>query len=83
MTQMEHNLSKLPDICYSRLPSTGQSILLKKGEAGYWPTEFPVNVEERNALIGVSKEQAEAMFAGSMFCWGSKGADPDTYIGRV
>ena len=79
--------SSLPDRCYSVLKSSGDIIMLKKGESGYFNTDFPkmeVNEAERfaakeNEKLGVSKAQAEAMSAGAMFGWDCKAADPASY----
>lgn len=70
---------KLPDYCYSTLLTTGETILIKKGESGYYKTIQQKPADELNALIGVTKAEAEAMYAGSMFGWGTSAANPDNY----
>ena len=32
--------NELPDFCFSTIPSTGQLIILKKGERGYYASEW-------------------------------------------
>ncbi|MCH5353645.1 MAG: hypothetical protein J1E06_09290 [Acutalibacter sp.] len=91
---MEHNGNKvipkrssLPSQCYGVLPGTGEVIIIKKGETGYYKTEINMGdqaqnatlVDEYNQKLGVSKAQAEAMLTGSMFGWHIPAADPKNY----
>jgi len=79
--------SSLPDQCYSSLPSTGEVVILKKGETGYYKTgiitesreEALAIVEDYNRKAGVTKAQEQAMQAGSMFGFGKPAADPKNY----
>ena len=79
--------SSLPEQCYNLLPSTGGIILVKKGETGFFKTDLPdmgreenrAFVLETNEKLGVSRAQAEAMLAGSMFGWQTQAADPCSY----
>ena len=80
--------SSLPGQCFSILPSSGELILLTKGEQGYSPCydfstpdakqnrEF---ADDRNMKNGVTKAQEAAMLAGSMFGWHTPAADPKNY----
>ena len=80
--------SSLPVQCFSVLPSSGELILLTRGEKGYSPCydfstpdaqqnrEF---ADDRNVKNGVTKAQEAAMFAGSMFGWQTPAADPRNY----
>lgn len=80
--------SSLPVQCFSTLPSSGELILLTRGEKGYDPCydfsspdaqqnrEF---ADDRNVKNGVSKAQEAAMLAGSMFGWQTPAADPKNY----
>lgn len=79
--------SSLPEQCYSVLPDTGELIIVKKGETGYYRTDIDMGgkeenrtlMEEYNGKLGVSKAQAFAMLAGSMFGWQVPAADPKSY----
>lgn len=74
----------LPELCFSVLPGAGQLICIKRGEKGYYPSDWetgdPVKNREladyNNEKLGVSKAQEKAMVAGSMFGWDCHGADP-------
>jgi hypothetical protein len=79
--------SSLPEQCYSTLLDTGMVVILKRGETGYYKTGIPFAdkesaqalVAEYNGKLGVSKAQAEAMKAGSMFGFQAPAADPKNY----
>ena len=79
--------SDLPEVCYSILPSTGDVIIIKHGESGYYRCEYSTEdkafnrefANNRNANLGVSKAQVEAMLAGSMYGWDVPAADPKSY----
>lgn len=91
--RMQHNgvktiplRSSLPDKCFSALESTGEMIVITKGEKGYTPTGiFSQDASPRegvtaaNAANGVTKAQEAAMVAGSMFGWETPAADPKNY----
>ena len=67
--------NELPDTCFSVLPSTGQLIIIKKSESGYYPSEWDAGNREENRDIasshnarrGITDVQEAAMLAGSMF----------------
>lgn len=78
-------LNKLPEYCYSILPTTGEIVMLKRGEMGYYPQREenakwnPENLDYLNERLGVTKAQVSAMKAGSMFGWDVLASDPDNY----
>ena len=86
-TQVIPLRSSLPEKCYSVLKSNGDIILLKKGESGYYRTDIGQGtpeqnrelVETQNRMLGVTKAQAAAMSAGSMYGWHTPAADPVNY----
>ena len=85
-TEMIPLRKSLPERCFGYLKATGEIVVLQKGQKGYAPTEkFAENetpqecVDSLNAAMGVTKAQAAAMEAGSMFGWHVPGADPKNY----
>ncbi len=80
--------NELPDFCLSTLPSSGQLITLKRGERGYYASDWDTGKREENQNIaqehnrrrGISDIQEAAMRAGSMFGWHTPGADPQWYL---
>ena len=74
----------LPELCFSTLASTGQLICVKRGENGYYPSDWDTGDKERNVeladelneYLGVSPGQRQAMEVGSMCGWDVPGADP-------
>lgn len=71
------NSSALPEHCYAVLPGSGQLIEVRRGEKGYYPCAYSTSDREYNKVLanyfnaheGISKAQAAAMLAGSMFSW--------------
>lgn len=78
---------QLPERCYGTLPSSGEIIIIARGEAGYYKTDFSSDdkefnkklVDEYNEKLGVTKAQAAAISAGSMFGWDCPAANPELY----
>ena len=68
----------LPPSAAHRLPSDGSTILINRGQSGYFPAPND-DVKEYNRDNGVTPAQAEAMFQGSMFGWDNAMADPRKY----
>ena len=77
----------LPELCFSTLASTGQLICIKRGETGYYPSDWDTGDKERNVEmadelnenLGVTPAQRQAMEIGSMAGWDVPGADPRNY----
>jgi len=77
----------LPEVCFSTLLMTGDLICIKRGETGYYPSEWDTGdkeqnvelVDELNANLGVTPAQRQAMEVGSMAGWDVPGADPKAY----
>ncbi len=78
--------SSLPPHCFSILPSSGELIIITRGERGYLLSDMKVAgksnqevAEIANHAVGISKAQEAAMLAGSMFGWQTPAADPKNY----
>ncbi len=82
---------KLPQLCFTLLPGTGQLICVKRGEIGYYPSDWSTPdaqenrriADEQNRKLGVTPAQEEAMKIGSMCGWDVPGADPDHCVDIV
>lgn len=79
--------SDLPDCCYSVNKTTGEVIILKKGETGFYRTDIQTKGREesrelvgcQNSKLGVTKAQEAAMYWGSVYGFDTSGADPKQY----
>ena len=78
--------SSLPEKCFSVSEYSNELIEITKGYSGYSHAEkelgslTPREAAERlNQELGVTKEQEQAMVAGSMFGWATPAADPANY----
>lgn len=77
----------LPELCFSTLPGTGALICIKRGESGYYPSDWDTGdpaqnkklADYNNERLGVTQAQRLAMEAGSMHGWTCAAADPVTY----
>ena len=77
----------LPELCFSTLKSTGELICIKRGENGYYKSDWNTDSAEKNQeladynneRLGVTDAQRQAMECGSMHGWNVPGADPSAY----
>ena len=79
--------SDLPDCCHSVNKTTGEIIILKKGETGFYRTDIQTKAREesreladfQNSKLGVTKAQEAAMYWGSLNGFDTLGADPKQF----
>lgn len=77
----------LPEMCFSTLQSTGELICIRRGESGYYPSQWNTGDKEQNVelaerlneQLGVTMWQRQAMEVGSLCGWDVPGADPAKY----
>lgn len=88
ITERTHQPPRLPQLCLSIHPSTGDLINIRRGERGFYASDWNIpgnrernerTAELMNAKWGVTKAQAKAMEAGSAFGWDCPAADPRRY----
>jgi len=80
----EARVLSLPEMCYSIVPTTGELIIIKNGEKGYYPCTLSTDDREKNRNTanlenmkrGIRECEEEAMLAGSMFGWDVPAANP-------
>lgn len=74
-------MNKLPELAYVLNKTDNKIIIVKRGELGYYEAKDTkgASIDELNSSIGVTKQQARAMYMGSMFGWHVDGANPDIY----
>ena len=81
------SLTRLPDLCWSILPSDGSLICIKRGESGYFLSDWNTRDPDMNRRLadninqrrGITPAQEQAMLTGSMCGWDVPGADPKWY----
>ena len=77
----------LPELCFSTLLTTGELICIKRGETGYYPSDWDTGDKERNVELadqlnehlGVTMWQRKVMEVGSMCGWDVPDANPAMY----
>ena len=81
--------SSLPERCFGVAEATGEIIVLTRGEMGYRPAGARAGdvspqegADALNEALDVTKAQAAAMLAGSLFGWDKPAADPKNYDER-
>lgn len=81
----------LPENCFATLPGTGELIILKRGETGYYRSDWDTGDKAQNQELaahhnrrrGINSAQVEAMQVGSMCGFHVPGANPQIYFDRA
>lgn len=80
---LDSNIAALPETAYAIEPSTGNTVIVKRGETGFYDPSYGAQgveaVKRLNERMGVTPAQAAAMEFGSMFGFHAPGASPDAY----
>ena len=77
--------NKPPYVAAHKHPNDDRMIFVMAGYSGYWEADSlgvvdkDLTPKKWNVAHGVTKAEAEAMYAGSMWGWDSPAADPDNY----
>jgi hypothetical protein len=68
----------LPPVCYVSHPTTGETVEIRRGEAGYHPTGTPCSPACLNRRLRrpPTADEIAAMKHGSLIGWNTPGADP-------
>ncbi|MHB8743725.1 MAG: hypothetical protein ACYC9L_11435 [Sulfuricaulis sp.] len=77
MDKMRSTLLMLPGLAFTVLPTTGETIAIRQGEPTYYRVNTTKTAEELNAMYGVTKTQAEAMWANLISGWTTPVAAPE------
>ena len=80
--------NELPETCLATLPGMGDLIVIKRGETGYYRSDWETGDKAKNQEIadfhnskcGITPAQVEAMRTGSMFGFHVPGANPQIYF---
>lgn len=83
--------NELPEACFSILRSTGELIVLHRGEKGYYHSDWNNNNKEENRQIaldhnkqcGLNAAQVRAMEIGSMGGFDVFGANPQVFFDKA
>ena len=75
----------LPQFCYAHSTTTGNPILIKRNESGYFEIEDIQDLDWKNfnEILGIQPEQVQAMINGCCFGWTVPAANPAAHIGKV
>ena len=83
--------NELPEACFATLPGMGNLVILKRGETGYYRSDWETGnkaenkqiADLHNAASGINPAQVSAMQVGSMCGFHVPGADPQAYFDKA
>jgi len=78
MTSKTTNTEILPEMCYVRHITTGETVMIRRGEMGYLPVDIKCSPECLNARLPrvPTEDEIAAMRHGSLMGWEGPGTDP-------
>ena len=78
MTSKTTNTETLPEMCYVRHITTGETVMIRRGEMGYLPVDIKCSPECLNARLPrvPTEDEIAAMRHGSLMGWEVPGVDP-------
>ena len=80
---MNNERKALPIAAAVTRPMTGEMVIVKRGERGYWPVirqnldDPEMTPQAWNTQHGISEQDAWLLLIGSMFGWDESGEWPD------
>lgn len=78
--QFDDNVAKLPEKCFVKNLTTGDTVVVIRGEMGHRPHfDKNLDVNAGNQVLGVTKQQAGAMYMGSLCGFHAPAADIDRF----
>ncbi len=83
--------NELPLFCYTTLRETGELVLIKQYEKGYFKTDYNSGDRKKNKEMeeflnrryGITPAQKEAMCCGSLFGWQYSFTNPQDYMDKA
>jgi len=72
-------VNSLPEMCAVLSPGSGEPVIIKRGETGYYPMVPGRTPDEINTLFGATPQHCAAMLMGSIAGFHVPGADPASY----
>jgi hypothetical protein len=78
MTSNTTSKETLPEMCYVRHITTGETVMIRRGEMGYLPVETKCSPECLNGRLArvPTEDEIAAMRHGSLMGWEGPGVDP-------
>ncbi len=78
MTSNTTSKETLPEMCYVRHITTGETVMIRRGEMGYLPVETKCSPECLNGRLArvPTEDEIATMRHGSLMGWEGPGVDP-------
>ncbi len=78
MSSSKSKAGSLPPLCYIQHVTTGETVMIRRGQLGYVPIETKCSAECLNARLPrvPTEDEIAAMRHGSLMGWEGPGTDP-------